>query len=116
MEISITEVSFHQVQTAYLKIIFTPVLAATSYLVGEWLTVYKISNLLFYYKSNQRMHTIFEITIKLPHTKCYMFQSIMAHHQGAHNCTKDLSCSACSRAASSSRLTLYYVATDGATS
>jgi hypothetical protein len=35
MEFGITEVSFHQVQTAYVESIFTPVVAATAYLVRE---------------------------------------------------------------------------------
>jgi len=52
------EVSFHQVQTAYVETMFTPLLAETSYLVREWLTIYKISNLLFYYKTNTRLQTI----------------------------------------------------------
>jgi hypothetical protein len=59
MEVAIAEVSFHQVQTAHVETMFTPVLAANSDLVHEWLTIYKISNLLFYYNSNERIHTFF---------------------------------------------------------
>jgi len=90
---------------------FTPILAAASYLVHEWLTRYKISNLLFYYKSNQPMHIILlksQYNYHRPSTACFM-----THHKGAHNCTKQLTCSSRSGADSSSRLTLYYVTTDG---
>lgn len=59
MEVNTREVSFHQIQTVYVESVFTPVLAATSYLVQEWLAIYTISNLLFYYNSNQLMHTFF---------------------------------------------------------
>jgi hypothetical protein len=51
MEVGITEVSFHQSQTVYLETIFSPVLAAASYLVHELLTIHNISNLLLYYNS-----------------------------------------------------------------
>jgi len=32
-------------------------------------------------------HSFIEITIILQHTNSYMFQALLAHYQGAHNCT-----------------------------
>jgi len=114
MEGNIIEVSFHQVQTAHVEIMFTPILAAVSYLVHEWLTIHKISNLLFYYKSNQQMHTILSKSQYNYHTPSATY--FMAHHKGAHNCTKQLTYSSRSGADFSSHLTLHYVTTDGTTS
>jgi len=35
-------------------------------------------------------HIFTNITIILQHTNSYMFRARMAHHQGAHNCIKQL--------------------------
>jgi hypothetical protein len=35
-------------------------------------------------------HNFIEVTVILQHTSSYMFRASLAHHQGAHNCTKHL--------------------------
>ena len=50
-------------------------------------------------------YNLINIAIILQHNSSYMFRARLAHHQGAHNCTKQLlKFSACSRAAGNSSM------------
>lgn len=86
MEVNFIEVSFQQVQTAHVETMFKSILLQ---LLIEWLTICKISDLLFYYKSNQPMHIIL---LKLQYNYYTSATCFMAHRKGAHNCTKQLTC------------------------
>ena len=83
MEVSITEVSFHQVQRVYVENICTPILAATSLSGTRMVNDIQAKYFVVLLKTEPKnAHNFFEITIKLPQTKCYMFQNIMAYIRG----------------------------------